>query len=617
VRRVRRLRRWPAWLLAFPFTLLAHSPPKDLAPGYSPAEFAAPIPGSYALPALRPAPDGQVVEDTGAETSLHQLFAGHLVVLSFIYTQCADANGCPLASFVLRQMAKRATQDPALKQRLRLVSLSFDPGHDTPKVLAAYAKSFRSNIDWHFVTTRDEATLAPILASYGQAVERDSNGHTLSHQLRVFLIDERGQIRNEYSTAYLRTDTLLADLKTLTLDTSPISPPQLHTITGPGDYKGGYEQAVYQTQSRAISTRVGRSQAVTDSPPLGLPSASALNGKIPTAPEIALGRRLFFERRLSHNDTVACASCHLPDHGFTNNELQTPVGIEGRSVKRNAPSLYNIGYQRRLFVDARESRLEQQIWGPLLAANEMGNPSIGFVLEKLAALDDYAVQFQRIFPEVGITMETLGAALAAYERALSSGNSPFDRSHFGTEPAALSAAAQRGLVLFRGKAGCVTCHTIEKDFALFTDQQLHNTGLGFERAMQPLAPTMVVVGPGLSLPLKPEATAGLDVIQLNDLGRYEVTQNPADRWRYRTPSLRNVALTGPYMHDGSLATLRSVVEFYNRGGIANEGLDPLIKPLHLSNTEIDELVAFLQSLTGDNVGALTHDAFSAPIGDRH
>ena len=331
---------------------------------------------------------------------------------------------------------------------------------------------------------------------------------------------------------------------------------------------------------------------------------------------IALGRRLFFDRRLSHNNTIACASCHIPEQGFTNNELATPIGIEGRTVKRNTPSLYNVGFEQHLFRDGRETRLEQQVWSPLLAINEMGNPAVGYVLDKLNATGNYAATFKREFNGAPATMETLGAALAAYERSLVSGNSAFDRWFFGHDATALSAAARSGFELFRGKGGCVACHTLEHDTALFSDQEFHNTGIGYARSMGITRIQPVPVAPGRQLRVAAGALAAATEITLNDLGRYEVTQDPRDRWRYKTPSLRNVALTAPYMHDGSLASLREVIEFYDRGGIANDGLDPRIKPIGLSAPEREELLEFLNALTGDNTEALTRDSFSAPIGDR-
>ena len=579
-------------------------------------------PGSYSLPRLKQAGDGGVLDEHGKRTSLHQLFADRLIVLSFIYTHCADPEGCPTASYTLGRLAKRVAQDGVLAPQTRLISLSFDPARDTPAVLAHYAASFRNapTIEWQFVTPPDEDTLQPILERYGQVLQRDPDGGAYSHQLRVFLIDKERQIRAIYGAAFLDSDTLYADLKTLSLhQPSPHKPPTSNAIaTEPGDDKTNYRSRSYHTHSRALTARDGADRNLVSSSstrPLGLPAPPTTPAPV-SAEQIALGRQLFFDRRLSHNDTLACASCHVPEQGFTHRELATPIGLEGRTVRRNAPSLYNVAYQRRLFHDARESHLEQQVWSPLLAFNEMANPAIGFVLDKLSGLDDYAARFRAAFGDEGLSMRTLGAALAAYERTLVSGNSPFDRWYFGHDKNALSEAAQHGFELFHGKAGCVQCHTLQDTTALFTDQELHNTGLGYRRSMRSTVPGNVTVGPGLSLDIAPDVVRAASELPPNDLGRYEITRDPADRWRYKTPSLRNVALTAPYMHDGSLATLRAVIEFYNGGGVPNEGLDPRLKPLQLSAGESDALVTFLQSLTGDNVDALTREAFATPIGDR-
>jgi cytochrome c peroxidase len=345
-------------------------------------------------------------------------------------------------------------------------------------------------------------------------------------------------------------------------------------------------------------------------PPLGLPPVPSPEDNPITDAKVELGRKLFYDRRLSHNNTISCAMCHVPEQGFTVNEMATAVGIEGRSVRRNAPTVYNVAYATRIFHDGRESALEQQIWGPLLAANEMGNPSVGYVIERLRSLPDYKGLFDSAFNGRGPGMETIGMAIAAYERTLVSANSRFDRWYFGKQQDALTPAAQRGLELFNGKAGCSACHTIGAWHALFTDNRLHNTGIGYQAAFSKPVAKEIPVAPGQSLSINFALTG-----QGNDLGRYEVTQNPADRWKYKTPSLRNIALTAPYMHDGSIRSLREVVEFYNDGGIANENLDPLIRPLGLSTGEIGELVAFLFSLNGDNIDVIVADAFAAPVGD--
>ncbi len=213
-------------------------------------------------------------------------------------------------------------------------------------------------------------------------------------------------------------------------------------------------------------------------------------------------------------------------------------------------------------------------------------------------------------------METIGMAIASYERTLNSASSDFDRWYFGKNEQAVTEAVKRGFELFTGKAGCSNCHKVMDDYALFTDGQLHNTGVGFAASMitQP-EKQRVQVAPGIYLDVDRAFIDSVSEPKANDLGRYEITQDPQDRWKYKTPSLRNVALTAPYMHDGSLATLKDVVEFYNRGGAANENIDSGVMPLKLSKTQINDLVGFLNSLTGSNVTQLVSDAFAAPVGD--
>lgn len=597
------------------------------APGYGALPYAPPTPGSYALPPIRAAADAEFVDDAGATQRLHALYPQHITVLSFIYTQCPDANGCPLASFVVGQAAADIARDPALAGRVRFVSLSFDPARDTPAALADYARHFRKpGIEWIFGVPHDERALPPLLAAYGQDVERAPDGGSFSHVLRVYLIDEQGRIRNEYTTSFLHASMLAADIRTLALEHDAQPPPAAPTASavvapGPGDDKRGYDDASYTTRSRALLARDAVAtplRAALEHPPLGLRRADT-SEPLPSAGQIALGRRLFFDRRLSHNDTLSCASCHIPEQGFTNNELRTPIGIEGRTVKRNAPTLLNVGLLPRLFHDARESRLEHQAWSPLLAHNEMGNPSIAFVLEELASLPGYAAEFAAAFPdEPRPSMQTVGAALAAYERALLAGDSAFDRWYYGGNEDAVPASVKRGHALFTGKAGCSACHTIGEDAALFTDFGLHNTGVGFRQTMHDArAATLdVAVAPGTRLAVETTHIAASSETPPSDLGRYEVSLDPADRWRYRTPGLRNVALTAPYMHDGSLPDLDAVIAFYDAGGVPNEGLDPRIRPLGLSGEERAALRDFLGALTGSQVTNLVRDAWAAPIGDR-
>ncbi len=345
-------------------------------------------------------------------------------------------------------------------------------------------------------------------------------------------------------------------------------------------------------------------------PPLGLPEVPVPPDNPLTPAKIELGRKLFLDRRLSHNGTLSCAMCHVPEQGFTSNELATPIGLEGRSLRRNAPTLYNVAYAASLFHDGRETTLENQVWNPLLARNEMGNPSVGYVIEKIKALPDYDGLFEQAFGR-GPDMLTVGQALAAYQRTLLSANSPFDRWYYGGEKNALTPEEQRGFEIFRGKGGCAACHAFGEKHALFTDNGFHNTGVGWARSMGVKGRHSVQLAPGLTVEVEEEMLQDFEP-SLPDTGRLEVTFDPRDRWAYRTPTLRNVALTAPYMHDGSLATLEEVVEFYDQGGIDHPLKDPLLKPLGLTAEEKRALVAFLKALTGDNADRLARDARAAP-----
>jgi len=345
-------------------------------------------------------------------------------------------------------------------------------------------------------------------------------------------------------------------------------------------------------------------------PPLGLPALRLPERNLPTAAKIRLGRKLFFDRRLSFNHTLSCAMCHVPEQGFTQVELRTPVGIEGRFVKRNAPTLLNVGYRETLFHDGRETTLENQVWQPLLKSNEMANPSIGFVLETIRGADDYDGLFEAAF-EQGLTAEAVGMALASYQRGLVAGNSPFDRFYFAGEQEALGKPARRGWQEFRSQ-GCVSCHTVGKDYAQFTDEGFYDIGVGYARSMGVSVGTSSVrLAPGLEV----MPTVVFPAAQTNDLGRYEATGKSADRWLYRVPSLRNVAITPPYMHDGTFPTLDAVIDYYDHGGVPHDGQDPRIRPLNLDAGQRADLVAFLESLTGSNIDELVSDSRSEAIGD--
>ncbi|MGZ8947795.1 MAG: cytochrome c peroxidase, partial [Methylococcaceae bacterium] len=410
-----------------------------LAPGYGTLEFSAPEPGSYTLPVLGLAADGKVLDTQSNPLTLHSLMGDKIVLLSFIYSTCSDINGCPLATTVLQKIKNRLKKEPVLAEQLRLITLSFNPEHDTPEMMQHYGQALQDKgVEWRFLTTQSEQDLQPILEHYKQNIQKtyDARGEftgTFSHILRVYLIDKNKQLRNIYSVAFLHPDTLINDIKTL-LQTEPkqvtadfngqknIISPDLYA---PGDNKSNYERSDYQTHSIALTDRVGQATNLlktVKNPPLGLPAVPVPANNPITKEKINLGRKLFYDRRLSLNNTFSCAMCHVPEQGFTSNEMATAVGIEGRTVRRNSPTLYNIAYARSLFHDGRETTLEQQIWAPLLAHNEMANPSIGYVIEKINNSPDYNGLFKKTFgKEPG--METIGMAIASYERTLNSANS--------------------------------------------------------------------------------------------------------------------------------------------------------------------------------------------------
>jgi len=342
---------------------------------------------------------------------------------------------------------------------------------------------------------------------------------------------------------------------------------------------------------------------------LGLPDMQHPKDNLPSEEKIILGRKLFMDRRLSHNNTISCAMCHVPEQAFTSNELATAVGIEGRTNRRNSPTILNVGYYKTLFHDGRELTLENQVIGPMVSFNEMGNPSIGHVIEKIQNFKDYEGMFEKVFGG-GVTLERMSQAIAAYERTLVSGNSKFDQWYYSKNIKVLNNKEINGFNIFIGKGRCAACHSINEKEAIFTDQSFHNTGIGWARNNKVINKIYenktfpVTLAPGVIVQVEQDRLDAASEVPQNDVGRFEITEDPKDRWAYKTPSLRNIALTAPYMHDGSLSTLDEVVEFYNKGGEDNPLKDSLIQPLGLTHEEKESLVFFLKTLTGSNVKQL-------------
>lgn len=310
----------------------------------------------------------------------------------------------------------------------------------------------------------------------------------------------------------------------------------------------------------------------TDDPGLGLPPIVIPEDSKLTKSIAKLGKKLFFDKLLSRDGTISCATCHVPEQGFTQNDKPKSVGIDGKIGRRNTPTLLNIAFADSLFVDGRASSLEDQAWQPILAEDEMGNSSVSEVLDKISSDKKYQSMFKESFGEKSVRKDSVAIALSTYQRVLVSGESSYDRWYYESEGDAMGASAQRGYQLFAGQAQCWHCHQIAGPGVLFSDNLFHNTGVSFRSHKL-----------GAS----------------EDLGRYEITKIDYDKRTFKTPTLRNVALTAPYMHDGSLSTLEEVVRFYNDGGSDDPLLSPIIGSLNLSKNDIKDIVQFLHALNGN------------------
>jgi cytochrome c peroxidase len=278
--------------------------------------------------------------------------------------------------------------------------------------------------------------------------------------------------------------------------------------------------------------------------------------------KIELGKKLFFDTRLSLDKASSCATCHSPEKAFADG-LPRSKGFRGELLRRNAPTVLNAAYNSAQFWDGRAATLDEQCKGPLLAPAEMNMLDEKHLVDRLDSIPGYHQDFKTIFGSAP-SLDNVARAVASFERTLFTPNARFDRYAAG-DKTALTQQEKRGLLVFIGKGACSECHNGPN----LTDNKYYSLG--------------TVAAPGSP----------------NDLGRYEVTKKAEDRNAYKTPALRNVALTAPYMHDGSVATLEEVVEFYDRGGDAGPNKSNLIYKLNLTAQEKADLVAFLKTLNGD------------------
>jgi cytochrome c peroxidase len=327
---------------------------------------------------------------------------------------------------------------------------------------------------------------------------------------------------------------------------------------------------------------------------------------------VALGQKLFFEPRLSGDGTVACATCHDPARAFTDGRPLS-VGIHGSIGQRNAPTILNALYNKHQFWDGRVTTLEEQAALPITNPAEMGSTSIGDAISRIAGDKDYQAQFRQAFGG-GVNEKDMLSAIAAYERTLASFDSPFDHFTAG-EANAISDSAKRGWELFNTKARCNLCHALtdnQRDATLFMDNDFHNIGIGIIRHR--VGPLAQQAEHDLAQGHLSDVDAAAIGSELSVLGRFLVTKRPADIASFKTPGLRNVLVTAPYFHDGSMQTLWDVMDHYNKGdGIADPWLDKDMQPLALTEQAIDDVVAFLASLTSPQYKELSDREYARQL----
>lgn len=344
-------------------------------------------------------------------------------------------------------------------------------------------------------------------------------------------------------------------------------------------------------------------EPIPDKAPLGLPPVPIPKDNPQAPAKTALGDKLFHDQRFSIDGTVSCANCHDDAKAFTD-RLPVSQGHHGLTGTRNAPTVINSAFNKSQFWDGREPDLESQSKQPFVNPVEHGLKDHQPILDVIRKDPDYPNAFKAVF-DIDADQLTIGhvaKAIASFERTLVAGDSPFDRYYFASDNKALTETQQRGLQLFLGQGRCVSCHVIEQNQALFTDHKFHNIGIGINQIQQEVPRFAAAF-----LEAKAKG-AVVDEMVLTDkksseLGRFAVTDELNQVGAFKTPTLRNIAQTAPYMHDGSLKTLKEVIVHYNNGGASKVGdkINPYlsggIRPLNLTDAQINDLVAFLEALT--------------------
>lgn len=320
-----------------------------------------------------------------------------------------------------------------------------------------------------------------------------------------------------------------------------------------------------------------------------------------TPEKVALGEKLFFDARLSQDSTISCASCHNPEIGWADN-TPTSTGVKQRSGFRNSPTILNAMFNSTQLWDGAANSLETQAKLALTSSREMGINDEQLLVKSIGAIPEYKSLFLKAFNDEKVTLDNIVKAIACFERTKLAGNAPFDRFMAG-DNSAISPAAQRGWRLFRVQGRCITCHTFSKSRPFFSDYKFHNIGVSADKInlIEMLNNFNKEPNNGSLNKANDPHTNEANSEKYLPLGRYTISRQPEDIGAFKTPMLRNIAVTAPYMHDGSEETLVDVIKYYNKGGHANDYIDRQMKQLNLTDDQVNDLVEFLKSLTSDEL----------------